>query len=70
MDELQAVDLAAEDFDAKMKVLKENVEHHIEEEEGELFPKVRKIWDTTKRQEIGRKMQEMKDQRLREKRAA
>jgi hemerythrin superfamily protein len=28
-------------FDAKMTVLMENVRHHIEEEEGEWFPKVR-----------------------------
>ncbi|WP_224241560.1 hemerythrin domain-containing protein [Hyalangium gracile] len=32
-----------ENFDAKMKVLKENVEHHVEEEEEELFPMVRRI---------------------------
>ena len=33
----------AAQFDAKIKVLREQVEQHVEEEEGELFPKVRKI---------------------------
>ncbi|WP_224372927.1 hemerythrin domain-containing protein [Hyalangium versicolor] len=32
-----------ENFSAKMKVMMENVEHHVEEEEKELFPMVRKI---------------------------
>jgi hemerythrin superfamily protein len=30
-----------ERFDAKMMVLMESVRHHVEEEEGEMFPKVR-----------------------------
>lgn len=33
----------SEKFDAKLKVMKENVEHHVEEEENELFPKAQQI---------------------------
>ncbi|NML62909.1 hemerythrin domain-containing protein [Massilia sp. RP-1-19] len=29
-------------YDAKVKVLSEQIEHHVKEEEGEMFPKVRK----------------------------
>ncbi|TFW30153.1 hemerythrin domain-containing protein [Duganella callida] len=29
-------------YDAKIKVLSEQIEHHVEEEEGDMFPKVRK----------------------------
>ena len=29
-------------FDAKVQVLSEEIEHHVKEEEGELFPEVRK----------------------------
>jgi hemerythrin superfamily protein len=32
-----------ESFDAKMKVLQENVEHHVEEEEGDLFKNVKRL---------------------------
>ncbi|MEO6123633.1 MAG: hemerythrin domain-containing protein [Ilumatobacteraceae bacterium] len=41
LSELQSLDPAHERFDAKVTVLIENVRHHVKEEEGDLFPKVR-----------------------------
>lgn len=37
--ELSKSKTAGEEWEAQAKVLKENVEHHVEEEENELFPK-------------------------------
>jgi iron-sulfur cluster repair protein YtfE (RIC family) len=38
----QLADMSASEelFDAKVKVLGEQIEHHVEEEQGEMFPKV------------------------------
>jgi len=42
--DMLAMDVDDEHFDAKLKVLKENVRHHAhDEEEDKLFPKVRKL---------------------------
>ena len=41
--ELEANDVGSERWTAKLKVLKENVEHHVEEEEGEMFKKAREV---------------------------
>jgi hypothetical protein len=47
----------ADQFDAKLKVLKEEVEHHArEEEEGELFPKVRSMIDADTLEACGAEM--------------
>ena len=55
---------ASEDptFKAKATVLKELIMHHVEEEEGELFPKVDKKMAAEENQELGRRMKEMFDQ--------
>ena len=42
--DLVEMDLDDETFEAKVKVLQEQVEHHVEEEENDLFPKVKKIF--------------------------
>jgi hemerythrin superfamily protein len=48
-----------EQFDAKMSVLKEQVEHHVEEEEKELFPKVRKSLSKEELEDLGDRMKQM-----------
>jgi hemerythrin superfamily protein len=49
-----------ERFTAKTTVLIENVEHHIEEEEEEWFPKVRAGHGRKQLQELGEKLLEAK----------
>ncbi|MFT3915824.1 MAG: hemerythrin domain-containing protein [Anaeromyxobacteraceae bacterium] len=49
------------ELDAKMQVLREQVEHHVEEEEGDLFPKTRKALSREELEEIGGRMQELAD---------
>jgi iron-sulfur cluster repair protein YtfE (RIC family) len=41
--QLQEMDPEDELYDAKVKVLGEQIEHHVGEEENEMFPKVRKL---------------------------
>jgi hemerythrin superfamily protein len=45
-------------FMAKISVLKEDVQHHVEEEEGELFPKVQKLLDDEELEAVAAAMQE------------
>ncbi|TQC49612.1 hemerythrin domain-containing protein [Rhodococcus sp. WS4] len=59
--ELAGMKPSDERFDAKATVLIENVEHHIEEEEQEWFPKVREELGRKRLQEIGARLLELKD---------
>lgn len=70
IDEIGKLKPSDEAWQPKIKVLQENTEHHIEEEEGELFPKVRKIWNSDTRNEVGREVQQMKEERKKQRRAA
>jgi hemerythrin superfamily protein len=50
-----------ERWPAKFKVLKENVEHHIEDEETTLFPKAEKLLGDEELGALGVKMADMKE---------
>jgi hemerythrin superfamily protein len=51
--ELETMDPSHERYGAKVTVLIENVRHHVEEEEGELFPTIRKALDPAQLRRIG-----------------
>lgn len=57
LDELSKDD---ETWGAKLKVLQENVEHHVEEEEGEMFPKARKVLSTEEVEALGERLEAAK----------
>ena len=51
------LDPSEDQFDAKLSVMKEQLEHHAhEEEEKELFPKVRKLLDAEELEGLGGEM--------------
>ena len=60
MSELEALDVAHETWGAKALVMKENIEHHIEEEEGEMFKHARSVFDTAELEDLGRRMEARK----------
>jgi len=55
--ELPKVDPSADTFAAKMTVLKELVEHHVEEEEEEMFPMAEKKFGLERSKELAAEMQ-------------
>lgn len=55
-------DLAVDDevWGAKAKVMQENVEHHMEEEEGDMFKTARSVFDKAELDDLGRRMEARK----------
>ena len=62
MGELEGVEPSDETWMAKFSVMKENLEHHISEEEDEMFPKVEQVFEDEELQELGARMQERKEE--------
>ena len=60
--ELESQPKDTEEWTAKFTVLKENVEHHVEEEEGEMFKKARKVLSEEEIESLGDRLQEAKKQ--------
>lgn len=60
--ELDDVSVEDERWAAKFSVMKENVEHHIEEEEDDMFKKAKQIFSDDELNELGERMETKKKQ--------
>jgi hypothetical protein len=63
--EIEGVSYDDETWGAKFTVLKENLEHHIDEEETEMFKQARQVFEKDELEELGGRMAERKDELLR-----
>jgi hypothetical protein len=62
MAEIEGVPFDDETWGAKFTVMKENIEHHIEEEETEMFKQARDVFDRDELEALGRRMMSRKQQ--------
>lgn len=62
--ELANASTADEQWDAKLKVLRENVDHHVEEEEGELFDKADDVLSDEDIERLGAEMEAEKAKKM------
>jgi hemerythrin-like domain-containing protein len=68
--ELEGQSVETEQWTAKLKVLKENVEHHVEEEEGEMFKGAREVLSREQIEDLGARMEAEKKRQLQQKSAS
>lgn len=61
LEEMDRLKVEDEVWQAKFKVMMENVEHHAEEEESEMFPKARKAFKKAELDELGARMEALKE---------
>jgi len=60
LSEMSGMAPSNDEFSGKLAELRENVEHHVEEEENEMFPKAERILGQHRLEEMGNQMQQMK----------
>ncbi len=60
LEEMSTMTPGDDEFMDKLTELRDSVEHHVEEEETEMFPKAERVLGQSRMQELGRQMQQMK----------
>lgn len=65
MRELDGLPVDDEAWGAKAKVMQENIEHHIEEEETQMFAQARRVFEREELESLGERMAQRKERELR-----
>jgi hemerythrin superfamily protein len=60
LEELEEIGVDSHEFGSKLQQLIEAVEHHVEEEEGEMFPKIREVFEEDELEQLGQDLESAK----------
>jgi hemerythrin superfamily protein len=60
--QISSITPSDETYDMKVKVLKEDVEHHVKDEEGEMFPDAKKFLGEKRLMELGSQLEDRKQE--------
>jgi iron-sulfur cluster repair protein YtfE (RIC family) len=62
--EVELLDPTTDDWTDKVEELQEALEHHIEEEEDDIWPRIEQAWDQSKLEHAGQQMETLKRQKM------
>ena len=62
LNQLSSMDVLRDDFDSKMSDLKRTVLHHVEEEEGKLFPLIERQMSSDQLEHLGQRIRNKKSE--------
>jgi hemerythrin superfamily protein len=60
LNQMSNMDAASDEFDGKLSELKQNIQHHVEEEENELFPLVNSRMSSERLEDLGERIHDRK----------
>ena len=63
IEELDDLDPEDEEWLSTVKEIHAGLEAHIQEEEGDIFPRISKVWDEARLEQAGKQMKEMKSKK-------
>jgi len=58
--DMDKLDADSEEFESQLEILMASVEHHLAEEEGEMFPKVMECIDATELENLGKHLESVR----------
>ena len=62
--EISGIDSTTDEWMEKIEELQETLEHHIQEEEGDIWPRIQRVWDESKLEHAGEQMETLKRQKM------
>jgi iron-sulfur cluster repair protein YtfE (RIC family) len=66
IEKLEGLDAKSAEWLHQLTTIKSTLEGHIREEERDVWPKIREVWDGARLEEAGREMETMKKAKLKE----